>query len=268
MNSATTPGTLDVLTQNVRNARSGAAPGGPDDWQVREPVLQDLLRTRDPDVVATQEVLLEQIPTLDRALPGHLRIGVGRDGGGRGEHTLLHLRRTRFTLLDWDQFWLSEEPHRIGSRSWGAACPRIAVWARVRDLARGAELVLAVTHLDHASEEARLRATDLLATRLADVADGLPIVLAGDFNAPAGPGGLWRRLALAGFADAHDAAVRRVGADIGTFPDYGIPVVGGERIDGILVRGLAVDTYAAHDHRVDGHPASDHAAVLATLRWP
>lgn len=268
MSLASDPVTFDVLTQNVRNARSGAAPGSPDDWQVREPVLQDLLRTRDADVVATQEVLLEQIPTLDRALPGHVRIGYGRDGGGRGEHTLLQLRRTRFAVLDWDQFWLSEEPRTIGSRSWGAACPRIAVWARVRDLARGAELVLAATHLDHASAPARRHATDLLVSRLTKVADGLPVVLAGDFNAPAGHDELWRRLAVGGFADAHEVAARRTGADIGTFPDYGIPVVGGERIDGILVRGLDVDTYAAHDHRVGGHPASDHAAVLATLRWP
>lgn len=265
MTSPDDRGQLRVLTQNIRNARSGAAPGSPDDWALREPVLRDLLTSEGADVVATQEVLPEQIATLDAALPGYERVGYGRDGGSAGEHNLLFVRRDRFELLSWDQFWLSEEPRLIGSRSWGSACPRIAVWALVRDRRDGSELLLAVTHLDHASQEARLEGADLLATRLPVVADGRPIVLLGDMNTAGGTGPVWRRFLASGFVDAHDAASRRIGADIGTFPDYGIPVVGGDRIDWVLVDGLDVETYGAHDHRVQGRPASDHAAVRVTL---
>lgn len=259
---------LSVLTQNIRMQHGGTAPGQADHWGDRAAVLSDLLRRADADVVATQEVTWPQIPVLDEALGAtHVRLGMGREGGARGEHCLLHLRRDRFDVLDWNQFWLSETPTVIGSVGWDAHITRVAVWARVSDRATGAQLVLAVTHLDHAGVQARAEGASLIAERLADQAqDGLPIVLMGDFNAAAGDSEPWRTLVDAGFVDAHDGAERIEGEDIGTFPDYGAAVPGGMRIDWIMTRGLRVRSYAAQDHMLDGVHASDHACVRATLQ--
>lgn len=261
------PSSLTVLTQNIRYHSAGTRPGEADHWEDRAPVLADLLRAAEADVVGTQEVLATQIPVLEEVLgETHLRLGIGREGGGRGEHNLLLLRRERFALLDWDQFWLSESPSLMGSVGWDGHCPRIAVWARVRDRASGQELVVAVTHLDHAGAVAREKGAALVAERLQQAADGAPIVLMGDFNAAGGDSAAWRELRAAGFVDAHDVAVEREGEDIGTFPDYGDPEPGGTRIDWILARGLEVEQYAARLHLLEGRAASDHASVTARLR--
>ncbi|MFC0675156.1 endonuclease/exonuclease/phosphatase family protein [Brachybacterium hainanense] len=258
---------LHVLTQNIRYASVDTRPGEADHWGDRAPVLADLLSRADPDVLGTQEVLAQQIPVLDAALGAtHARLGIGREGGGRGEHNLLYLRRDRFEILDWDQIWISEQPRLEGSTGWDAHCPRVLVWARVRDRVAEAELILAVTHIDHAGQAAREEGSRLIARTLLEAADGAPIVLVGDFNATGGDSIPWRVLTEAGLADAHDAADRIEGEDVGTFPDYGPAVAGGERIDWILTRGLAVEAYAAHAHRVDGRAPSDHVAVGAILR--
>lgn len=260
------PPALSALTQNIRLQLSDTSPGDPDHWAARAPVLVDLLRTADPDVVGTQEVLASQIPVLDEALgQTHLRIGHGRDGGGRGEHNLLLLRRERFELLDWDQFWVSEEPEQIGSVGWDAHCTRIAVWAHVGDRLSGRELVLAVTHLDHAGHLAREKGAGVIAQRLREEADGVPTVLMGDFNAEAGESTPWRILRDAGYDDAREAAAEIHGEDIGTFPNYGPPSGEGPRIDWIMTRGVEVGAYAAHVHQIDGVWASDHAGVMAHL---
>lgn len=261
------PTALTLLTQNIRYHDEQTLPGHPDHWSERAPVLAQLLREAEADVVGLQEVLASQIPLIDEVLaPTHLRLGIGREGGGRGEHNLLLLRRERFELQDWDQLWLSEEPDRIGSTGWDAHCPRIAVWARVRDRESGHELVLAVTHLDHEGHLARSQGAGLLAQHLREAADGAPVVLMGDFNAAGGDSIPWRVLRDAGFDDAHDVAAAHRGEDIGTFPDYGTPEVGGTRIDWILTRGLSVEEYAAHVPRKDGRAASDHASVTARVR--
>jgi endonuclease/exonuclease/phosphatase family metal-dependent hydrolase len=281
---------LHVMTQNLRNSTGDTSPGESDHWPDRAPVLTELLRT-DPDVVGTQEVLFEQIVVLDSALGAtHFRLGSGRDGGARGEHNLLYLRKDRFELLDWDQFWLSEDPRRVGSVGWGAGCTRICVWARVLDQAVGREAVFAVTHLDHASEEARQRGSEVIVRELlgggaAKEADGtrpvdwpvgaapggpstaLPLILMGDFNAAGGASTAWDTLTGAGLQDAHDITAELVGEDFGTFPNYQEPQVGTVRIDWILERGLAVDEYRAHYPAIGPHHASDHLTLEARLHY-
>lgn len=262
------PPALTVLTQNIRCEVPGTRPGQADHWPERAPVLGRLLRAAEADVVGTQEVLPAQLPVLDEALGAtHLRLGTGREEGGGGEHNLLFLRRERFEVLAQQQFWLSERPERAGSLGWDAHCPRIAVLARVWDRASAQEMVLAVTHLDHAGEVARARGAALLAARLTDAAGEAPVVLMGDFNAAAGGSAPWRTLREAGFEDAHAAAVHR-GEDIGTFTDYGPPQAGGTRIDWILTRGLAVEEYAATVPQHGGRAASDHATVMARVLLP
>lgn len=261
------PPALHVLTQNIRYARPETSPGEDDHWGDRAPILQDLLRQADADVIGTQEVLLEQIPVLDEVLGAtHLRLGIGRDGGGRGEHNLLFLRRERFELMDWDQIWLSSHPSVIGEPGWDADLARVAVWALVRDRESGAELVTAVTHLDHAGHLAREKGAGLVAQTLREESQGRPVVLMGDFNAAGGDSTPWRVLRDAGFEDTHDVAEHVEGEDLGTFPDYGPPEVGAVRIDWILTHGFRVEAHTVHEHRIDDRSASDHASVAAILR--
>ncbi len=264
-----------ILTQNIRMANPEVPADHPDHWPTRRPVLQDLLRRCGADVIGTQEVLPEQVPVIDEALgQTYLRLGYGRDGGGRGEHNLLLLRRDRFEVLDWDQFWLAEEPRLQGSLGWDAHCPRIAVLARVRDLATGREMIFAVTHLDHAGQQAQEQGAHLLAARLHEMAASgegqgegqLPIVLMGDFNADAEKSAAWRILVESGLGDTRLAAPTVHGGQWGTFPDYGEPTEGEARIDWILAEGLGVLEHSTHLHQLDGAVASDHMSVQARVQ--
>lgn len=258
------------MTQNIRCIDPSTPPGHPDHWPARRPVLEDLLRTCGADVIGTQEVLPEQIAAVADALPGWVLLGTGRKADGTGEHTLLCIRSARLDVLDHEQFWLSDTPQVRGSQSWGSLCPRIAVRAHLRDRVTGVHLQVAVTHLDHGPEEARTAGARLLAQRLSDgglgLAAGTPTVLLGDMNTAAGTSEAFTVLTAAGFADAEAVAEHRAGPGIGTFIAYGQPVPGGERIDWVLVRGLAVSTVATHEHRLGDARASDHAAVQADLR--
>ncbi len=257
---------LTVLTQNIRMASPSTAPGDPDHWEDRRHALAQLLTDSAADVVATQEVLAGQIPVLHSVLgQTHLQLGFGREGGGRGEHNLLFLRRDRFEVLDWFQFWLSQQPLLMGSTGWDAACPRIAVLATVRDRVTDETLTLVNTHLDHVSEDARVQGARVILEQIGAISEAGPVVITGDFNAAAGSSETWQLFQQAGFQDCHDGAGEHLGEDIGTFPDYEDPVVGADRIDWILTRGVETDTYSAQAYRHDGAWASDHAAVAVTL---
>jgi hypothetical protein len=41
-------------------------------------------------------------------------------------------RRARFELLETKDYWLSETPEVVGSKSWGSSLPRMVTWARFR----------------------------------------------------------------------------------------------------------------------------------------
>lgn len=261
---------LTILTQNIRTTDSDTTEGDPDHWPDRRPVLQDMLKETDPDVLGTQEVTWEQIPALDEVLAEtHQRLGMGREGGSHGENCLLYFRKERFELLEWDQFWLSQTPEEIGSVGWDAQIPRIAVWARVRDQRTDGELILSVTHLDHQGPQAQVSGAELVAQRLHEAAGAnTPIILMGDFNSEADNSDPWDRLTGAGFEDAHDAAETIDGDDIGTFPNYQPAFVGGPRIDWIMTQGMKINTYTVRDHEVDGVHASDHAYVQVVAEVP
>lgn len=259
---------VHVMTCNIRLARAGTEPGDPDHWGDREPVLARFLELEQPTVLGVQEALSRQLPAIARALPHHRMLGYGRDGGSGGEYSAIFYDERRLDVVAWDQFWLSDLPELIGSRSWGCTTTRIATWARFRDRRSGAEFVHLNTHLDHESELARVKSADLITERLQEVASGAPVVVTGDFNAPAEESAAYDILTRdAGLADTWTTAAHHATPDIGTFTAYGDPVPEGERIDWILAgSGVEVVDSAINPYTYEGRSPSDHAAVQALVR--
>ena len=262
------PSSFRVLTCNVRADFESPA-GDPDHWPDRAPVLQALLRREGPDVLGVQEALWSQMETIAEALPGHRHIGFGREGGSAGEHSAIWYDAERFEVTCWDQLALSDAPRRIGSATWGHVCPRVVVGAVLRDRATGEKLAVLNTHLDHESEAARVRGARMIAALVegdGPVA-GLPVVLTGDFNCHARDAAAHRALVADGpFDDAWDAARERLSPEWGTFPEYGEPAEGTDRIDWILTRGLDVMSAEIVDPRGDdGRWHSDHMPVRAEV---
>ena len=56
---------------------------------------RNLDRKQNPDLIGTQEGLWQQVKDLEADLPDYAWIGLGRDGGSRGEFMAIYYRRAR-----------------------------------------------------------------------------------------------------------------------------------------------------------------------------
>ena len=177
----TTPPPVKVMSFNIRYA---TAADGENAWSRRRDFVLETIRTFDPDLLGAQEVLAKPGAFLRAGLPQYDFHGVGRDDGkAAGEFAPVLWRKKRFERVDGGHFWLSEEPDVPGSRGWDAACVRMVSWVKLADReADGRRFLFANTHFDHVGAKARLASARLLHARLRALADGLPVVLTGDFN--------------------------------------------------------------------------------------
>lgn len=254
---------LDVMTYNLRFASDVE----PNSWPVRRPVMRELLRRTSPHLIGTQEGLYQQLLDIEADLAPHYEwIGTGREGGSGDESVAIYYDTRRLAPLEHDTFWLSGTPRVIASNTWGAALPRIATWVRFRDLEDGGrEFHVLNTHLDHASQYARVRAAALVAERIAEFDPSLPCLVTGDFNVPAHRNEVYDVLLGAGLTDTWDTAASRSGL-YATFHGYAPLTPDGDRIDWILagpgteVARASIDTFSLH-----GQFPSDHLPVRASL---
>ncbi|TDC68595.1 endonuclease/exonuclease/phosphatase family protein [Streptomyces hainanensis] len=259
---------LHVMTFNIR-MDAKAAPGTPDSWTDRRPVLARLLDLERPTLLGVQEALYHQVKQVRDDLPRHYDwIGLGREGGGRGEFMSIYFDARRVEPLDYDHFWLSDTPSVIGSASWGNTVVRMVTWVRFLDRRTHREFVHVNTHFDHQSENARQRSAGLVRDRIGGFDPALPVLLTGDFNTPAGTSESYRILTQeAGLTDTWASAERRLTPAWGTFPNYRDPVEGGNRIDWVLANGgVGVERAAINTYRRDGRYPSDHTPVQALVR--
>ena len=256
---------LHVISFNIRYD-SKAAPPSPDAWVTRRPILAELLGTESPTVLGVQEALYGQVKeVLSDIPPQYDWIGLGREGGGRGEFMSVYFDAERVEPLDYDHFWLSDTPNAIGSASWGNTVVRMVTWVRFRDKRSGREFVHVNTHFDHQSENSRQRSAELVRDRIGGFDPNLPVVLTGDFNTKAGDSESYRIL-TAELADAWDSAAERLTPAWGTFGGYKEPVEGGDRIDWILHNDkVRVLKAAINTFRKDGYFPSDHLPVQALV---
>jgi endonuclease/exonuclease/phosphatase family metal-dependent hydrolase len=259
------PEGLCVMTFNLRYASER----GPNAWPERRPVMRDCIRHVNPDLFGTQEGLYPQLKDLGAELPGYEWIGLGRDGGSRGEFMAIFYRRDRFEPVAFDHFWLSDTPNVVASTTWGNTNRRMVTWVHFRDRRAGREFYFWNTHLDHQVQEAREKAARLIRERVEALATSLPIILVGDFNASAGRNPAYDLLVNGeAFRDTWTTAAQRRGQVVRTFHNFKGPVPGDDRIDWILTRGpVECEATEISTFQQDGQYPSDHFPVVAWLRW-
>lgn len=253
---------LTVMTYNLRYASSQP----PHAWYQRRPAAKAMLEELQPDLIGTQEGLYQQVKDLDADLPDHDWIGLGREGGSRGEFMAIFYRRDRFEPLEFDHYWLSDTPEVIGSVTWGHSVKRMVTWVKFRDLATGQDFYFVNTHFDHQVQEAREKSAALVLKRVNALNTLLPVLLVGDFNAVAGQNPVYDILVNdEAFVDTWLAAEKR-GEAIRTFHNYRGPQAGDGRIDWILSRGPVRTRWTeVVTYEKDGQYPSDHFPVLARM---
>jgi endonuclease/exonuclease/phosphatase family metal-dependent hydrolase len=201
---------------------------------------------------------------LEATLPGHQRVGVGRDDGrAAGEHCAIYFHRDRFEALDSGTFWLAEPTDRPSAP--GARVKRTCTWVRLRERAGGRTLLVYNAHLPGRTAAAVRGQSRLSAARIVldHIKAGDPsdaVVLVGDFNA--GPHDPARQLfGEVGLRETAAVAGKRVAPP--TYQFYGLRM---GSLDGILVGAeWHVSRHAVVDVKPDGVFPSDHFGVLADL---
>lgn len=228
----------------------------------REP-LRDLMQDLRVDVLCLQEVSAVGLAWIREALGQPEVAAAGRDDGAdQGEHVPILLLDRSWAIADHGTFWFSRTPD-VPSRGWGAACPRICTWARLRRRDEpGRELAVFNLHLDHASRRAREDSVRLLGTRLAVIPPACPIMLCGDFNfRPRSRAYALLRAEPRGFVDGGETSRGEA-----TWDGYGPFGFGRARIDYVFA-GPSVELrdYKVLDNRSQGRRLSDHHPVRVTF---
>ncbi|HKS38335.1 MAG TPA: endonuclease/exonuclease/phosphatase family protein, partial [Verrucomicrobiae bacterium] len=215
------------------------------------------------------EGVYDQLKDIHADLPGYEWIGLGRDGGSRGEFMAVFYRKDRFEPLEYNHFWLSDTPNVIASTTWGNSNRRMVTWVRFRDARTKQDFYFFNTHLDHQIQPAREKGAALIRERVDSLKTTLPVLLVGDFNAVAGKNKAYDILVGEGvFTDTWTVAKERRNAEFNTFTGFNEPKKDGARIDWILARGpLTVASTEVVTFSKDGQFPSDHFPVVAWLQF-
>lgn len=264
-NAETAP-PLCVMSYNIRHIHNPP----PHHWPARSPRLVAVIEKHDPQIIGMQEAMYPQIKDLLAAMPAYDWIGLGRDGGSRGEFMAVFYKKDRLEPLEFDHFWLSDTPREIGSVSWGHDNRRMVTWVLFRERDTGQIFYLLNTHFDHRSREARQKSALLIRKAIDGLPEEVPIILLGDFNATAEKAEPYNILTeQTRLADSWLAAPERFGENLNTFNGFRAGKhEGGNRIDWILYSGqieplrIGIDDFA-----VDELYPSDHFPVIATFKY-
>ncbi|MEM8946215.1 MAG: endonuclease/exonuclease/phosphatase family protein [Planctomycetota bacterium] len=183
---------IKVMSFNVRyDGSPKVADEGENAWfaangKHRRDLIGLAVREFAPDILCVQEALKNQVDDIRAILPTHGFYGVGRDDGvERGEHCGIFFQQDRFDRRHSGTFWLNSDSSVAGTKFPGTCCARIASWCVFRDRQNQEREILVVnTHWDHQIQAARIYSAKLIRRKLAAIAAGMSIVVAGDLNVP------------------------------------------------------------------------------------
>jgi endonuclease/exonuclease/phosphatase family metal-dependent hydrolase len=248
-----------VVTWNILCGSERGTPWGRHGWAVRKDALRSSLAAANPDILCVQEALLEQVEAVAAMLPGHHRVGFGRDDGRTsGEHCAIYFDPTRFEELGGGTFWL-EDPTDAPPTSTLLGPKRICTWVRLRDRRRGRCLRVYNVHA-YLTESARVRSTRRILDRIAsgDLTDA--VLVAGDFNAT--PDAPDRRL----FDESGLIASGKLASESIATPTYQFYGIHLRSLDEILInQGWRVVQHRVLDVKPGNTFPSDHFGVMADL---
>jgi endonuclease/exonuclease/phosphatase family metal-dependent hydrolase len=252
---------LDVITYNIR--QDTAEDKGPRDWPQRKGSLTGYLRQSKASIIGLQEVRHNQLLDIDRALPDHGYVGVGReDGKTVGEYSPIFYDRTVWKL-DPDEhgtFWLSDTPAIANSRTWGNGHTRICTWARLIGIAgpdKGSAVYVYNTHWDHVSQPSRVKSGALMLRRAKSRTHQKdPFLLMGDLNSTTENPAVTQLLKSGLFTD-HSKTQKRSSSR------WKAALVAGLRIDHIFTSAAfqGAELEVEINEGVANHSGSDHHPV-------
>jgi endonuclease/exonuclease/phosphatase family metal-dependent hydrolase len=267
-------GTYNIRYKNWNDSVQG------DQWPKRCQVICDQVNFMAPDIFGAQEVLYGQLCDMLKALDGYDYIGIGRDDGYRGgEHEPIFFKKDKLELLDHGDFWLNETPDKP-ALGWDAACIRICTWGKFavkqkegpqrRGLFNRRKkepqkiLYYFNLHMDHVGVVARREAAKLVVAKIQEIAQGLPVIITGDFNVDQ-DNEIYTIFTNSGLLKDSFESARIRFAENGTFNSFKTEYYTTSRIDHVFVSpstyveayGVLTDSYWTPDDSDDALKAFD-----------
>lgn len=153
-------------------------------WKKRKENVIEFINKLKPEILGTQEVFNFMKEDILKDCPSYSCYGIPRASDGEG--VPIFYNKELFEIVNSGNFWLSETPRIIGSKSWNSNCVRMCTWVEFALISdRSKKLRVYNTHLDHISEEARINGFNVIIneyTKLNEI-ENLPTFIIGDFNA-------------------------------------------------------------------------------------
>lgn len=229
-------------------------------WFYRADLLLSDITAQQPGIIGFQEVTYWQYDYLVATLKGYDSVLEYRDDAPLSEGCPIFYSQALYELEDKGSFWLSETPELM-SKSWDSHCYRICSYVILTEKATDRSLVVFNTHLDHGSEEARIKGIAVVLDKIAQFGY-LPCVIMGDFNAL--EGSQTYLSATEHFLDAQYAAADTMEGH--TFHCWGHPEHS-QRLDYFMVSktGFRVQRYRVVQSTQGGIYASDHYPIVLQL---
>lgn len=233
---------------------------GKKNWFYRADHILSDIEKEAPGIIGFQEATVWQYNFLVESLPDYDSVITYRDDAFNSEGCPIFYHTLRYTLVEKGSFWLSETPETM-SRDWGAACYRITSYVILTDNFSGKDFVVFNTHLDHVSDEARIKGMEVILQKIAQFG-GLPAVIMGDLNAEEDSATI--AAATEHFLDARYAAPDTV--DTYTFQNWG-NFAEAVRIDYFMISktGIKPLQYRVLDQPHGDVWPSDHSSIVLTL---
>ena len=170
---------ITVMSSNLRCINPGDK--GKTSWYYRADLIVKNIEKYQPSIIGFQEATKGQYEYMTDCLVGFDSVIEFRDNSAIAEGCPVFYRNDMYKLIDKGSFWLSETPEQM-SKDWGAACYRICSYVILETLDSGEQFVVFNTHLDHVSDEARIKGIGVVLDKIKQFGS-LPSIIMGDFNA-------------------------------------------------------------------------------------
>lgn len=257
---------LNVMTFNIRYNNPGDSANA---WPHRKDLVASQILFHQAHIVGMQEALHGQIADLQQRLPQYKHLGIGRDGGEKGEYSAIFYDTTRLQLIEGQTFWLSQTPGVVASVGWDAALTRVVTWAKFRDRKTKKIFYHFNTHFDHRGPNARRESASLLLNQVQKIAGKTVSITTGDFNAKPADEPI-KVIVDANnplrLTDSKELSAQPHYGPTGTFNGFRSKEVDDQPIDYIFIKnGGKVLQHATLSQTWGGRFSSDHFPVFARI---
>ena len=262
--STVEPGPLRVATFNIRVP----VDDGVNTWENRLPRIHKIVSDNQFHVFGIQEMFRKSQHTTLNHFPGFERVtGNNPAYQDRPVNNVIFYRPDRLEPLDQGVYALSETPDVPKSKSWDTNLARETTWAKFRDKSDGKIFYLYNTHLDHRSNAARIKGSELNLAHIRKNAGTIPVILLGDLNSNM-KSTVYRTLTK-WMKDSCIITETPARGPFVTYSGYRRNKGAGMHLDYIWVTsGIRVLSYRVIDTLIDNQFPSDHYPVMTELILP